>query len=1240
MPRIASDVANILYPYRNTYVNIAKMYTLQYPSDTQPKHIDGDDANPPQCDLRHTKAPHAGQIATRSTSASHSFSLALVGFLGSHRVNSNRIQAPTTRADPCHLVPNSHIAEAATECYRRRERKNPEKTPSGNNHAGNRVRTIAAKRRCTIRTDTAVPAMKIKFILDSGYGNCRAFSFVSACQMRSNQSACPKVELLYFYTVVKQVVTIKVTGGELQRKGERCTKVINISQKTHLTDCSNLRNPSDRLSATGDFSCRRMVAYLRTAFRSIDVAINGEIKRHARATHPSRPQRHVNSNPQNTFSPFTNVPSLAEHEAAMTQRVERSPPTNSIPGGVTAGIFARGNRAGRYRWSAGFLGDLPFPLVLTFWRSYTLALLHPHRLSVATGVFHSKTGLEIFSRITPVPSSRPPKLSTDTGLAPGTGVSRHRGHNLGLAVTELSADVQPMWVTGWLACLRGCRLAVLLSTDGRRGLCSSNNASISPFTGTSHTFFIKPLKNNTMHDRGLEGRRGRLKWIRSDAEMKGLEKRKIPEKTRRPTASSGTIHTCKNSETRPGIESVDTFLRPAVSLRHPPPFNSTHRNLLHVRDTTTRAPCDDVALPETRIHAEFHVTVMQDVQRWLDNRVSDFEPLDEEIIVTATSTQPDTQDIEEIKILQTPSKANWVLTTLYIQQLNAQEQWSQLAVIEKHIAIQFCLMPIAKLPSQQRRQMDIKSSLEQGNSDSLQSHCRTDANTTTDIPIDIDIAITGAKAMDQTPAVSTPSSKTPIIHAFRPTDLCHFIYYSSHTNNARTLGRLTAAVGLNDIRVTEATASLQHVRHLVRFSVHCMRKGISSYIKCGVRNRQLEVLTDVLDGIDTPVPIEEICEPYIDATRSPQIIIKITNNIVDRLQATVEKYDCESYEKFISKMSYDEKLQYLKTCGTSLPSTPKTMPQYKKHIINDQVPLQDVGIILFNQTTTNQRRKPMSSSWSLVHMVKPPDVRDTSPSSAAASHSIATTCTRGHWAMQWMLKCQVISVLHSEFTPTHPLITHAFVCDCSDLKDEYSLYANHLIFLACTHSYADVSEGLCDYSRTVSTVCTTTTLSFLNAHILTLTFLKVSVTTVELLYDNHLIFLACTHSYADVSEGLCDYSRTVSTVCTTTTLSFLHAHILTRTFLKVSVTTVELLYDNHLIFLACTHSYADVSEGLCDYSRTVSTVCTTTTLSFLHAHILTLTFLKVSVTTVELLYDNHLIFLDGTHSYADVSEGL
>ncbi|KAJ8889754.1 hypothetical protein PR048_009256 [Dryococelus australis] len=54
----------------------------------------------------------------------------------------------------------------------------------------------------------------------------------------------------------------------------------------------------------------------------------------------------------------------------------------------------------------------------------------------------------------------------------------------------------------------------------------------------------------------LEPRMAQLETLeaKSGAGMKGWEKWEIPEKTRRPTASSGTIFTCENPVTRPGIK--------------------------------------------------------------------------------------------------------------------------------------------------------------------------------------------------------------------------------------------------------------------------------------------------------------------------------------------------------------------------------------------------------------------------------------------------------------------------------------------------------------------------------------------------------------------------------------------------------------------------------------------------------------------------------------------------------------
>ncbi|KAJ8887971.1 hypothetical protein PR048_007456 [Dryococelus australis] len=52
--------------------------------------------------------------------------------------------------------------------------------------------------------------------------------------------------------------------------------------------------------------------------------------------------------------------------------------------------------------------------------------------------------------------------------------------------------------------------------------------------------------------------------------IKGRGKWEIPEKTRRPTASSGTIPTCENLVTRPGIEPGSRWWEASVITGHPP----------------------------------------------------------------------------------------------------------------------------------------------------------------------------------------------------------------------------------------------------------------------------------------------------------------------------------------------------------------------------------------------------------------------------------------------------------------------------------------------------------------------------------------------------------------------------------------------------------------------------------------------------------------------------------------------
>ncbi|KAJ8866574.1 hypothetical protein PR048_032433 [Dryococelus australis] len=76
--------------------------------------------------------------------------------------------------------------------------------------------------------------------------------------------------------------------------------------------------------------------------------------------------------------------------------------------------------------------------------------------------------------------------------------------------------------------------------------CFAGGAFNSKFRGDGRLDFNGPLNKPT------RCRRRRRVW--SNVGMKGRGKREIPENTRRPTASSGTIPTCENPVTRPGIE--------------------------------------------------------------------------------------------------------------------------------------------------------------------------------------------------------------------------------------------------------------------------------------------------------------------------------------------------------------------------------------------------------------------------------------------------------------------------------------------------------------------------------------------------------------------------------------------------------------------------------------------------------------------------------------------------------------
>ncbi|KAJ8869798.1 hypothetical protein PR048_028806 [Dryococelus australis] len=81
----------------------------------------------------------------------------------------------------------------------------------------------------------------------------------------------------------------------------------------------------------------------------------------------------------------------------------------------------------------------------------------------------------------------------------------------------------------------------------------------------------------------------RIMWVPdTGAGKKGRGKREIPEKTRRPTASSGAIPICENPVTRPGIEPGSPWWEASVLIAQPP---LQHAQWPATPSLAPRAPC-------------------------------------------------------------------------------------------------------------------------------------------------------------------------------------------------------------------------------------------------------------------------------------------------------------------------------------------------------------------------------------------------------------------------------------------------------------------------------------------------------------------------------------------------------------------------------------------------------------------------------------------------------------------------
>ncbi|KAJ8866420.1 hypothetical protein PR048_032263, partial [Dryococelus australis] len=203
--------------------------------------------------------------------------------------------------------------------------------------------------------------------------------------------------------------------------------------------------------------------------------------------------------------------------------------TGSITGRFTPRIFACGNRLGRCRRSAGFFPRRPFqPCVPT--------LLHAHFASPSSALRTTMLSAQATPLTAPV---------VERYLQPA---SRVRGVHAGLSIL-IFADGNP--TTEYTT-----RLACPTSHDDS-SLFSLNKEEISTLLLSTTVSAIESYIWDVGQQIALIicAVQSRIQVSNSSAGMQGLRKREIPEKTRRPEASSSTIPTCENQGvTRLGIE--------------------------------------------------------------------------------------------------------------------------------------------------------------------------------------------------------------------------------------------------------------------------------------------------------------------------------------------------------------------------------------------------------------------------------------------------------------------------------------------------------------------------------------------------------------------------------------------------------------------------------------------------------------------------------------------------------------
>ncbi|KAJ8866269.1 hypothetical protein PR048_032112 [Dryococelus australis] len=283
-------------------------------------------------------------------------------------------------------------------------------------------------------------------------------------------------------------------------------------------------------------------------------------------------------------TPETPPPLTSLFKDCLEVRCNGGPPLYTERTGFNPRISASGNRAGRFRWSAGFLRDLPFPQPL---HSRSQELVVKSRPNLSTQL-HTTSMLLVLTTTGTVGSRR----ATTAILFPAAilfPITHCHTYSTG-STTILSAILFP---------ITQIRLTLVDFAQSRH--------LVSPTLDSGHEsakyFYSREvMKCPTVRKKGYEcleifemlscGRMIKVKWtgrmenekvykrlgeerktdkrnkkrinvlfkerrlacVWGGARMRRRGKREIPEKTRRPTASSGTIPTCESPVTRPGIE--------------------------------------------------------------------------------------------------------------------------------------------------------------------------------------------------------------------------------------------------------------------------------------------------------------------------------------------------------------------------------------------------------------------------------------------------------------------------------------------------------------------------------------------------------------------------------------------------------------------------------------------------------------------------------------------------------------